>query len=278
MNRNYLRTFKKIVNRYILNVIQADTFPFVLTIFITSKCNQYDICDSCWRLATTRNNSDISMTKIKEITTLKIPIVMLSGGEPTEHPDFQKIVQTLVNSNIKTYILTNGINLQTLLKSDLNTNFVRVILSCKQCYTQSQIEQTLNSALQLKKSGAKVYLNIPLDLEKDSLSYFNSIASLLETVDRIYLTKLIKDSCGLITMDQAEILSRTAHTLNKRHNKKVIYMTNYPKHVRFLCKLLSWVMNESFDPCSGYPFKASMDEEGNLYTCLRREGDCHESN
>lgn len=59
----------------------------------------------------------------------KIDYITVSGGEPTEHPDFDKICQVLHNHNIKFSICSNGM----WCKDDLLGSKVYGVLAMKNC-------------------------------------------------------------------------------------------------------------------------------------------------
>lgn len=82
----------------------------VLEIEITNRCNFN--CLHCYPNAHPKHN-DISIYLFKKILSeakeMDVPMVILTGGEPTLHPEFEKMVQDLHNRNfLVTVLQTNG--------------------------------------------------------------------------------------------------------------------------------------------------------------------------
>ena len=90
-------------------------------LLLTEKCNLK--CSMCIRGKQTGH--DLSLASIKEATwvnELKSHDLVLSGGEPTLHPDFSEITWFFCNHASKVFITTNGINNSYLSKDFLREN------------------------------------------------------------------------------------------------------------------------------------------------------------
>ncbi|NFE96235.1 radical SAM protein [Clostridium botulinum] len=79
---------------------------------ITSFCNQK--CIHCFMAEDLNKNylpSEAIFKVIEGLKNLNIKTIALSGGEPTLHPDFEKIVKFINKNNINIVVLTNGLNI-----------------------------------------------------------------------------------------------------------------------------------------------------------------------
>lgn len=78
---------------------------------ITYKCNSHPKCKFCYAPFLLNQLEDISLD-ICEIIIKNAPkLVVIAGGEPTEHPNLFEIMKRLHQAKIKICLATNGINL-----------------------------------------------------------------------------------------------------------------------------------------------------------------------
>jgi len=97
-------------NNYKITGVKNCFYPLILVLDITNNCNFN--CKHCCKTSSPYGRKFIKLdslanfnSKFKEL----IPLVLITGGEPTNHPQFQSIVNSVNSANIK--LLTNGSNL-----------------------------------------------------------------------------------------------------------------------------------------------------------------------
>jgi len=82
-------------------------YPNGILLQITSKCNMK--CPFCFEDTVMKHGYHLNLKDIKKILkNFRGKIVHLSGGEPTLHKDFFKIVRFLKNNGYKVIVLSNG--------------------------------------------------------------------------------------------------------------------------------------------------------------------------
>ncbi len=106
--------------------------PKYCIIEISSNCLLN--CSHCY--LGKKQNSFVNTVRIieliKELSILGIDSIQLTGGEPFLHPDFEKIINILIEKNIKTIITTSGYIPETyekrllLLQKLKNSSFIQV--------------------------------------------------------------------------------------------------------------------------------------------------------
>lgn len=87
---------------------------FEVSYEITNKCNLN--CLHCLNNSSYEDNSFLSVDQIcdlvNDLKKIKVTSIYLTGGEPTMHPDFDKVVLYIKSKNIKIVIATNGMNIK----------------------------------------------------------------------------------------------------------------------------------------------------------------------
>ena len=79
--------------------------PDWLVLPITDRCNLN--CKFCFYPNV--RNKDLPLSQIIEIAKKAPPLICLSGGEPTLHPDLPEIITRLKNMGKLVQVLTNGL-------------------------------------------------------------------------------------------------------------------------------------------------------------------------
>lgn len=100
-------------NNLIFNGIVGKRYPDVLHIELTSQCNF--MCSHCYKNALNVGESVCYKwlsEKIYDRLKQQIPIIHLTGGEPTLHKDFSKIVDLFAN-DFDLQLTTNGSRITT---------------------------------------------------------------------------------------------------------------------------------------------------------------------
>ncbi len=86
---------------------------------ITNSCRMG--CSHCMIEATPNGkhmSTDVFAKAIAFIKKHNFPIIMLTGGEPTDHPDFFRLAETVKDSGLYPLILSNGMFLEDIAKRD----------------------------------------------------------------------------------------------------------------------------------------------------------------
>ncbi len=143
-----------------------------LYLYISGSCNL--ACRHCWiepdYQADNKNGKFIKLTHLKkairEAKPLGLGSVKLTGGEPTLHPKFREIVDTIESQKINMYLETNGVliddGMARFLKSKKNFSFVSVSLDGAKAATHDWLrgvkgsyKKAVNGIRSLVKAGFK---------------------------------------------------------------------------------------------------------------------------
>ncbi|MCS7126462.1 MAG: radical SAM protein [Aigarchaeota archaeon] len=85
--------------------------PFLIVWNFTNACNLK--CKHCYQNASTPLPNELSLEEkldvLNQLDEIGVPLIALSGGEPTIHPDFLKIVEEGSKKGIFMAVATNGI-------------------------------------------------------------------------------------------------------------------------------------------------------------------------
>lgn len=99
--------------RYLPNLIgnRLHTLPLVI-LYITDGCNSR--CAMCDIWKSPRRNMDMQLIAglVESCQKLHTQMVLLSGGEAMQHPEWQKIAEYFRAAGIKVWLLTNGLFLR----------------------------------------------------------------------------------------------------------------------------------------------------------------------
>jgi len=113
-----------------------------LVLPITDRCNQN--CKFCFYPK--GRNKDLSLQQIIEIAKKAPPVICLSGGEPTLHPDLPEIITRLKSMGKKVQVLTNGLRLADLeLVKTLKAAGLRSVLFSLNGFSDHILEQIDNA-------------------------------------------------------------------------------------------------------------------------------------
>jgi len=139
-----------------------------LVLPITDRCNQN--CKFCFYPK--GRNKDLSLQQIIEIVKKSPPIICLSGGEPTLHPDLPEIITRLKSIGKTVQVLTNGLRLADLelVKTLKAAGLKSVLFSLngfsdhilEQIDNAPCLEQKLKAIENLKAQGIQIELSISL--------------------------------------------------------------------------------------------------------------------
>ena len=166
-------------------------------LLLTRRCNLS--CTHCIRSSDSSFNEYIKLELVNRIIadlSSKFPYatLLLSGGEPTLHPDFGEIVQLALNSFKKVIVNTNGMNLKRLKQINLKkTHNLEIQISIdgdlslhESIRGNNTFYRTLSHIDELSKAGYKVIIastisnknidtmmNLDLDLIKLAFMQWN---------------------------------------------------------------------------------------------------------
>lgn len=98
------------IARYGVTVPQRLAAPFLIVWNFTNLCNFR--CLHCYQRASTPLKTELSLEEklrvVDQLDRAGVAAVALSGGEPTIHPDFLRVVSELSSRGIYTSVATNG--------------------------------------------------------------------------------------------------------------------------------------------------------------------------
>ena len=98
------------IARYGVTVPQKLAAPFLIVWNFTNMCNF--CCLHCYQRASSPLPTELSLEEklqvIDQLDKAGVAAVALSGGEPTLHPDFLRVVSELADRGIHTSVATNG--------------------------------------------------------------------------------------------------------------------------------------------------------------------------
>jgi len=98
------------IARYGITVPQRLPSPFLIVWNFTNNCNLK--CKHCYQQAAGPLENELSLEEkislVNQLDAAGVAAVALSGGEPTIHPHFKRIIQELSSRGIFTSVATNG--------------------------------------------------------------------------------------------------------------------------------------------------------------------------
>jgi MoaA/NifB/PqqE/SkfB family radical SAM enzyme len=84
------------------------SLPMVI-IYVTDKCNSRCLSCDYWRHGQNEISLDLVHEIADELSRFGTRYVLLSGGEPLQHPEWEKIASALKEKNLKVALATSGI-------------------------------------------------------------------------------------------------------------------------------------------------------------------------
>lgn len=159
----------------------------ILYLEITNQCNF--MCKHCQNNSSYNSNCIIEFQEINNIVLYMIKhglkTINITGGEPTIHPDFAKILISLVQYDIKINVLTNGYFIDRyieIIKKYKQKIFVQVSLdgydrdSFYKIRNNYKFNSIIDNIILLKKNGIDVHIKSTLD--KDNIAEFKKYVAL----------------------------------------------------------------------------------------------------
>lgn len=266
--KKYILLLLRIIKILFFNLVdkKLSENPLMITIFLTSKCSYQKNCQSCWRPEASKKNKEISLDNIYKISKMDAPLVLLSGGEPTEHSKFGEILKVLEDKTV--FIFTNGTNSKIIIDSVKNKLETKIIVGIVLNAKEELINSKIDFIKHIHKHELTIYTNIIIDKnDTKSNKLFDLVDKLSPYINRVYLTNYIVNNC---TINKASIkwirdislqlrnYTNTPIIISKLPNKFSIYSLN------ILSKLSG---GKAFVPCSGFPYKVYINEDGIIGDC-----------
>jgi len=99
------------------NVVMPKLQPISINLDLTTGCNYY--CDHCIDLGMINNGGKLQLANIKQMVTSLVKdglrsTIVIGGGEPVLHPDFEEVIVFLKSLKLQVGIVTNGSRLAPL--------------------------------------------------------------------------------------------------------------------------------------------------------------------
>lgn len=202
---------------------------------ITRKCNYY--CKHCYSNATVIEDNDaLTLTEIyriiDEFADYKVPVILLSGGEPLLKENIWDIIKYIRSKGIRTSLSTNGslIDEAAAYKlKELGIGYVGISLDGTKEKNDTfrgykgAYDQVLRAIDHCNRAGQKVGLRFTL--QKDNYKDIPSILKLMEEMDvqRICFYHLVPSGRGNEIIDQM---------LSHQETKEVMdYLYEYSKRM-----------------------------------------------
>lgn len=255
----------------------AEKFYDGVLVDVTSRCNIS--CKYCYHNSgTDRDKDDVVQ---ESLMAKELAPIILTGGEPTVHPDFPEILHR-VSKQAETWFLTNGVNVsrwdyfQKLLSSNiLVEDILRIGLSFHKESKGKDLEFLELLRAKKLRLGTSFYVIDDLPQIQDALAIYRAYRDVLcdmrikaasnlwneqRAVNKIYTSDMLQYLCS---MGQTE--------LNHQANNKVSYAC--VTHDGMDLKLISWYDKWNVDlmDISGPPFYRAQDGQYyNMVTaCLK---------
>jgi organic radical activating enzyme len=255
-------------------------FPEFYDIKLTSKC--HGNCGQCYTDSRdTSQHADNILEKLSKIfggmDDNQRPFqCALGGGEPTEHPDFVKVLELLHGFGIVPNCTTNGMSVTDELVAAMKTYCGGVAISC-----HPHLKDYWESAAK-KFSDAEIKLNFHLIIsDKESIDYFLDIFNAwFTTVD--YFVLLPYGNQGRAPhkdIDNTYLFS-VLKNMSKDQLSKIAFGANFYEELK---KHTSWLQLSLYEPelmsqfidlveMKVYPSSFSINAGEDVYSWLGKRG------
>lgn len=226
----------------------SDTVGPVVAWNITQRCNFK--CQHCYSSAVIDSNkNELSISEIRQIVeqfkSLKVPVVLLSGGEPFVREDLNEIIQIVKEAGIKISISTNG-SLITAEKAkqikELGVSYVGISLDgigeLNDFFrgVDGAYEGALRGIRNCRAVGQKVGLR--MTLHQGNVHEVPKLLELMdrEDVDRICFYHLVPSGRGAEIAETMMTEQQSRETLaylmnyvleNNKNSKEILTVTNH---------------------------------------------------
>lgn len=224
--------------------MEALMYPLFIEIELTQRCQwKCKFCYNIWKhCKIEENNIDLDFSVFKNIVDESISngcnIIRLSGGEPTLHPEFKRIVKYASDKGCKIVLFTNGQNIDdNFIKFAKKYRIMKILLSLhgmKKTHdnftgVQGGFEHTIKVIKKLSNEGINVGVETILTKKTDE-----------ENMEK--MAKLIK-SLGVKDWNLMPYVKTNSDILNRKYELNIEYadkiikkiIKEYKINIRLVC-------------------------------------------
>ncbi len=237
------------IAKYGITVPQKLAGPFLVVWNFTNMCNFH--CKHCYQRADKPLPSELSLEEkldlVNQLDRAGVAAVAISGGEPTIHPDFLRIVKELSSRGIHTSVATNGwtfADMENLKKAvDAGIKYVEVSVDSAKPEKHDEFRgipgawehatKALENAVNLGISHGMAVV-----MDKDTYGEIDDLLDLAESIGvrRVIFFNLVPTGraedmlkVDLSPEEREEFMKQVYHQMKKR---KLELLTTAPQYAR----------------------------------------------
>ncbi|MGA9099556.1 MAG: radical SAM protein [Methanotrichaceae archaeon] len=242
------------IAKYGITVPQRLPSPFLIVWNFTNSCNLK--CKHCYQQASGPLENELSLEEkldlVNQLDAAGVAAVALSGGEPTIHPHFKRIIQELSSRGIFTSVATNGwifSNIERLKEArDLGLQYIEVSVDSSRPEKHDEfrgIPGAWDHAIAALRNSVEIGMmqGMATLMSKDTLGEIDDILDLAEDIG---ITKVIffnfiptGRAKGImerdLTPDEREVFMKELY--REMGRRKIEVLTTAPQYAR-ICLLV----------------------------------------
>jgi len=225
---------------------KKSTYPYLVDIKITDKCS-YN-CGFCYQSSTKHGkhaDTDFIINNIiPELKTANVFEVVLGGGEPTTHPDLNKIVKAFKRNKFKISLTTKNYNIGSTKKEiDVLENIHSLAFSA------NTVSELYIVAAQIEKLNFQIYNNIKY--------YVQSILGVTERLKNFISTAASKNIENITFLGYKNVGRGSSYTTNP-------FITQYSEWIDLIQKYSKspFYINFGIDSVLVKDFKSELEHAG----------------
>ncbi len=237
------------IAKYGITVPQRLAGPFLIVWNFTNMCNFR--CMHCYQRADKPLASELSLEEklnlIEQLDKAGVAAVAISGGEPTIHPDFYRVVKELASRGIHTSVATNGwtfANMEKLKRAvDFGLKYVEVSVDSAKPEKHDKfrgIPGAWEHAIKALENAVELGIShgMAVVMDKETFGEVDDILDLAEDigVKRVIFFNLIPTGraedmikVDLSPEEREEFMKEVYHQMKKR---KIEILTTAPQYAR----------------------------------------------
>jgi radical SAM protein with 4Fe4S-binding SPASM domain len=285
--------------RYGVTVPQKLPAPFLVVWNFTNMCNLR--CKHCYQRADKPLPDELTLEEkldvVKQLDEAGVAAVALSGGEPTIHPHFYKVVRSLADRGIYVAVATNGwlfADKKYLIKAkEMGVRYIEVSVDSADPSKHDEFRGVPGSwkkAIQTLRNAVEVDLNhaMAVTVTKNNLDEIDDIINLAEEIDvwRVVFFNFVPVGRGkkiadldLSPEEREEFMKKIAKEMVKR--KMEIY-TTAPQYSRVTMEVLGTALPTHFSAPTDTSYSRVISAlaefvggcgAGRIYAALEPNGD-----
>ncbi len=242
------------IARYGITVPQRLPSPFLIVWNFTNSCNFR--CEHCYQQASGALPNELSLVEkldlVNQLDEAGVAAVALSGGEPTIHPHFKRIVKELASRGIFTSVATNGWTFADINKlneaKDLGLQYVEVSVDSARSEMHDHfrgLPGAWEHAITALGNSVKLGManGMATFMSKDTLNEIEDILDLAESMGlmRVIFFNFIPTGRAKdieekdLTPDEREEFMRTLY--HEMRHRKIEVLSTAPQYAR-VCLLV----------------------------------------